>query len=64
MSGMSPPGGEPMIYQREGTLLFRRTLLGYLTEQEAIAAAKAAWKEGAAVRVERGRHRWHVWRSI
>lgn len=53
-----------MIYRREGGLLFRRTLIGYPTEEQATAAAKAAWQDGAAVRVEQGRCRWHVWRSV
>jgi len=53
-----------MIYRREDDLLFRRTLLGYRTEAQAVAAAKEAWREGSAVRVEQGRRRWHVWRSV
>ena len=53
-----------MIYRREDGHLFRRTLLGYRTEAQAVAAAKEAWCEGSAVRVEQGRRRWHVWRSV
>lgn len=53
-----------MIYRREDGQLFRRTLLGYRTEQEAIRAAKDAWKDGYAVRIDRGRWRWYVWTSV
>ncbi len=53
-----------MIYRREADHLFRRTLLGYRTEAQAAAAAKEAWREGTAVRVEQGRRRWHVWRAV
>lgn len=53
-----------MIYRRDDGHLFRRTLLGYQTEVQALAAAKEAWRAGAAVRIEQGRHRWHVWRSV
>lgn len=53
-----------MIYRREDGHLFRRTFLGYRTEAQALAVAKEAWREGSAVKVEQGRCRWHVWRSV
>lgn len=53
----------PFFFRREGSNLFVRDIFGYKTEKEAQQAAKAFWRRGCAVRVERGWWRWHVWES-
>jgi len=52
------------LFRIEDGRLFVRSFFGYPTRRAAEEMAKHLWDEGYAVRVERGRFRWHVWRSI
>ncbi len=52
-----------MFSRYEDGRLFRRSIIGYRTEERARVAEKILWHQDHAVRVEKGWWRWHVWRS-